>query len=390
MLKNRLFLIFILTLTLIIVGCWDRREVDRITFPLALGIDSNQKGDGYMVFAQIAETKTAGQGGTIERNFVVLEGKGSTVASAIINMASQAPQQLSLQHVKALVISENLARSGVSAALEVVSRTWEFRPNVNLFVTSSSIKQLFQAKPTATIGVTTPFEGVNLVKERTNKVPVIELREFFQKMFTLGAEPIMGRAELTSKEKTQDIRLEGSAVFKKNKMVGWLNDEETGAWTIVKSSTGSYDIVAPFPGKKEQKLSFNPLASNCQIIPQISDNGVKIKLKVDFEANLTEETSPLPVNENTLKVIETVLNHKLENLIKNTVLKTQKELHSDIFGFGEKFRRKNPKYWQEHKNQWDSIYSELPTEVEVKSVIRRPGKISDPIAFPNTEESKAK
>lgn len=63
------------------------------------------------------------------------------------------------------------------------------------------------------------------------------------------------------------------------------------------------------------------------------------------------------------------------------ILKCQKDLESDIFGFGATFHRQQAKYWKENKleKNWLGVFPDVPVKVEVKANIRRSGLISDSI-----------
>lgn len=380
--KNKLLIGIIILIFLLLPGCWDRREVDLITFPLALGIDKNPAGAGYKIYAQISETKTSGQGGTMQIEYKVLESEGNTVTEAFVNMAAQVQQNISWQHVKAVVVSEQLARSGLKEAYEALGRSEAIRLNIFALITESNIKEMLMVLPTAQISLSTPLQGVEIIKQRTSEVAAISLRDFFRQMFTLGSNPVQGKVELVSQGKSKDLKFAGCAAFKKDKMVGWLDTQQTFAWTEISDKVGNSTIVTPCPGDSDKKLSFFPLVSTSYITSVISDDQIKIKVKIKLEANLSEESCPISINPETIKQMEKAVNQVEKKIVTETITKAQKEFQSDIFGFGEKVRRQDRQYWQKHKNEWDHIFVDLPVEVSIESKIRRSGKSSESITFP--------
>ena len=52
------------------------------------------------------------------------------------------------------------------------------------------------------------------------------------------------------------------------------------------------------------------------------------------------------------------------------VNKAQKELNSDVFGFGRTLHREHPEEWNNIKDQWNEIFpkAEYRAEVEVKMI----------------------
>jgi spore germination protein len=47
----------------------------------------------------------------------------------------------------------------------------------------------------------------------------------------------------------------------------------------------------------------------------------------------------------------------------------QKDLQVDVIGFHDYVRIKYPKFWKEHQNDWDSIFSQAPIDYEVQVTI---------------------
>jgi spore germination protein KC len=44
----------------------------------------------------------------------------------------------------------------------------------------------------------------------------------------------------------------------------------------------------------------------------------------------------------------------------------QKELRTDIYGFGSEFHRRFPRWWREAEERWDDLFPELPVEIKVE------------------------
>ncbi|MNG23099.1 hypothetical protein D3C84_1076630 [compost metagenome] len=58
----------------------------------------------------------------------------------------------------------------------------------------------------------------------------------------------------------------------------------------------------------------------------------------------------------------------------------------DIYGFGETFHRKYPKYWHKWKADWNQRFADMPVEVQIHYKLGKFGKIISP--FDNSPETK--
>ena len=67
-----------------------------------------------------------------------------------------------------------------------------------------------------------------------------------------------------------------------------------------------------------------------------------------------------------IKALETEVSLKMKKIISDVIGNVQKNYQTDIFGFGDLVHKKNLTYWRKVKTNWDSIFSDLPVEIEVQ------------------------
>src|SRR5699024_9410507 len=101
---------------------------------------------------------------------------------------------------------------------------------------------------------------------------------------------------------------------------------------------------------------------------------------INLRSSLGEILGKIDVSkeENILR-IEDACSKTIEENIKASVKKVQKENGIDIFGFGIVFHRKYPEQWQEIEDNWDEIFADADFEIEVETKIIRTGLINRPV-----------
>ena len=55
----------------------------------------------------------------------------------------------------------------------------------------------------------------------------------------------------------------------------------------------------------------------------------------------------------------------IQQQIEKTISTVQQTYRADIFGFGEELHRTDPKKWKKIKDDWPTMFQELPVNVEV-------------------------
>lgn len=108
------------------------------------------------------------------------------------------------------------------------------------------------------------------------------------------------------------------------------------------------------------------------------DKGLlQIDIHIDGVIGLQEGTADL-TEEGKIDKIKAEIEKTIEEEVRDIVKLAQLEFKSDIFGFGEIIRRKNLSYWKKVKADWNSEFTKMPLEINVKSVVIRSGLIKNP------------
>ncbi|WP_245552850.1 Ger(x)C family spore germination protein [Brevibacillus massiliensis] len=189
-----------------------------------------------------------------------------------------------------------------------------------------------------------------------------------------------------SQDEKKTIAFEkGSAVFKKDKLVGFLDDKLTRGLLWLRNEIKSPTVtIAP----KEAKgfVSMMLLRSSTEIILQIKDDKWRITLKVETEDDIVQNTTKLDTsNPKITGRLEKQIEEDIKNRVKMVLSQAQKKMKADIFGFGKAFHRKYPKEWDEVKDRWDEVFPQVKVNIRVKVRVRRPGLITEQADMPKKE-----
>jgi spore germination protein KC len=72
---------------------------------------------------------------------------------------------------------------------------------------------------------------------------------------------------------------------------------------------------------------------------------------------------------------------EIESSVRSALEKAQKAYRSDIFGFGELFRRHYPSQWRAVQKNWNDVFSGIDVRVHVRTRLKRPGVTNDSIPY---------
>ena len=186
------------------------------------------------------------------------------------------------------------------------------------------------------------------------------------------------------------IKISSDAVFKKDKMIGFLSEQESrGVNWVLGNVKGGLIIVSSFQEQnKPVTIEISKAASN--IDPKIIENQITFKVSINIEATMQEKQSQgtefsaenLFNEYDYLQKLADETSKVVQKEIVAALAKTQGEYKSDVFGFGSALNRKFPQIWDENKDKWDEEFPKVHVIIRVQTVIKRTGQLMGSFKYP--------
>ena len=377
-----------------LTGCWGSSELTELAIAVALGIDKNEKGE-FVVSVQIinpSETATSQTaGGGYDTPVTTYKTTGKILFEALRRLSTEAPRKIYLAHLRMVVIGEKVAQEGIYDALDFLSRDHELRTDFYLVVAKDqtaedTLKILTSVEKIPANKLFFSLEKSAEVWAATGKV---KLNDLMDDIVSEGIQPTLTgitikgdpKAGLT-KSNVETISpnaifsYKGIAAFRKNKLVGWLNEVESKGFNYIRDRVSNTVIVFDM---NDDHVGVELIRTKTEIVPYIKSNDISIEVKVTGEANIGEVNTKLDLmNPNVIGELESLVNKDVKTKIEKTIEKVQNEFESDILGFGERIHKTHPKEWEKIKKQWVELFPNVPVNINVKIKIRRMGTISSP------------
>nr|WP_275695482.1 Ger(x)C family spore germination protein [Fredinandcohnia sp. SECRCQ15] len=374
-------LIICVIIIILLTGCWNRVEVNDIAIVTAIGIDLTED-DKLLLSIQVAIPVKLGptsgsQGGSSNSTFVVSE-TGDTISEAYRNIQGKISRNIFFSQSRVLLIGEDMAKKGISNIIDFHSRYNEPRINSFIMFTKGQASELINNMP--------QLESISA--EETKELAKIGaglsvyIRDFMNMLLTDGKEPVAPQFSLTpleenTKNKSREGQeINGAAVFKGDKLVGWLDKTETRGllWIRNEIETGVITINIP-EDQGGGNISFEIIRVDSKIKPKLQNGEINLSVDVTSELSIMENDSKLNVDQTqVLDELEKYVENEIKDRIQLVVDIAQKEYQSDIFGFGQAVYKKYPKEWNVAlKNNWDQTFEQLEVNITPKVFIRRIG-----------------
>jgi spore germination protein KC len=356
-------------------GCWNYKEVDELAIVGGAAIDKTEDGRYEMT----VETIEGGGSRDTMMKSKVLTGLGKTLFDAARNLITISGKRLYWSHTQIIILSQETAREGVMKVIDWYSRDAETREDVTLLVSrEATAKEILMADPATeqVVSITLGHEIDN--NNSIGTAPIIDIMHFdieSQLNVLSSALPVIGLTQVADKRVAQII---GSAIIKDDKLVGFLDGEETKYLNFIKDEIkkGIFVIEVDDNGNKVL-VSLEMFMNKTNVKPIVSETGITMSIVTDTSAAIGEiNGAKINLDEAHIKAIEKTAERTLESRICEVIKKVREEYGADIFGFASTLYGDDPKTFEQVKPKWEEYFKSLDIDVHAKFHIKNTATIS--------------
>lgn len=372
-------------------GCWSAKELNNLAIVMGIAIDKHLESDEVDVTVQLAkaeETKGSSKrsgsssgsndGGEGDNAYINLQNNGHTINDAMKGFNHMLSRRLFLSDNQVIIFGKNIAQEGIKEHLDFLLRFRETRMLVSVFVSEEEASGCLRGKGGYERLPSRKMGELSKVQEKLSQGIHIDLRKFTTRMMSKTTAPIAPILKISKDRNIDTITMFETAVFKKDKLIGKLNETETRglAWGINEVKGGSIEISSP---KEDKTVSIDITRAKGRIIPIINENEVSILIKIKQEGDIAEETATEDlVTPKAFEELQKATADKIRGEILSAVAKS-KMLDADIFGFGDTIYKYYPKKWKEIEGDWDDILKKINVGIDVEAKLQRSGRLTKPI-----------
>lgn len=383
--KMKAFVCTILAVSMVCfaVGCQSARELNELVIVMGIGMDNDEKNpDNIKLTAQIVlpeKISTSEQGGMSsgsEGPYNNLNSSANNTFEAIREYTHMVSGRLYIAHAQIFLIGKEIAKRGIAPYLDFFIRAKETRPTTKLVISETTASDVLSVKPNKDM-----LPAMSLVKlvegqVATSQSKETKLLDYIKAMQSGTASLTVPIVRVEEKEGGQVISVSGMAVFKKDKMVGELSENETRGMLWVLGEVQSAAVNVKIAGGI---ASLEVLGANSEISPDVKDGKITMTVSVNVAAELAEQTCEenLATPDN-MKKLQSLAG---EAICSEIVLAYNKaaSLKADVFGFGEIIHQRYNKVWHGMEPDWERLFPKIVLDIRTDISIKSAGAIEKPV-----------
>ncbi|GAA0432284.1 Ger(x)C family spore germination protein [Lentibacillus halophilus] len=386
---NRKHVLLLCLIPIFLSGCWDRAEVNDLAIVSGMGINKTDEGD-IKLSVQIINPKAIGGqgnsgGGQSGGNPVTVEtAVGKTIFDARSKLQEQFSRKLFEGHNRVVIIGKSLAEAGIRKHIDFFARFPNPRLRANVFFTDGKASKILKVIPNLEVDSAEVARELAQLQIGMN----VTIKDLLQQMASESGDVALPRISVNKGKLGEGLRVNGTAIFKKDQLVGQIDDKVTRGllWLIDQIQLSTVTIK---PKDAKGYISFKLLRSSTELKPKIKNGTWTMTVNITTEDDVAENETKLDMMDpKVTKKLEKQLEKRIDKRIEMTLDKVQKGMEADVFNFAEAFHRTYPNQWKKAKNKWEEKFPELEINIQSTAKIRRPGRSTGPQGVPPDKEEQ--
>ena len=384
--KILLYLVILFSFT----GCQNYRELNDLA--IVSGVSIAKIDENYELTVEVVNPKKEQDASSSkETDFIIYKNKSDSIQEAFRRMINEAPKKMYGAQIDILILDENIVKENLKDIVDFFSRDPEVRSEFYVLV----------GKSDSILEVITPFEKISSknilesLKSNSDYLGSANLVTFHDLIdnylndkidLALPSIKLVGDAKsgsnnsnIASTDENVYSILDNIAIFKDNKLVGYLNEEDSKVYNLVKNNLNANLVKVDLENGEYIINEMVDIKSKVEVNPKKNS----VTITIDGKGAISEaKYSGDLTKDKTIKKLENELNKYTEDIVKSSILNVIKKYNSDIYGFEDMFYKKNCTYYKKNiKDNWDSYFKNLEIKVKSNIVIFEKGNLNGGLSY---------
>lgn len=383
--KNCHKMIASLLVCILLVGCWDKADMEDRSYVITLGVDKYEPKEegkiedepenkfslslGIAELSEMSENKKGGQND--EKKAVEISGR--TISSAIKAADMYSSRQIYLGQLKTVIFGEEILKDkeAFKEALEALEKNQEVSTKAIILATEGKAVDCVNAilKENDSSGLFI-WDFYKNIAENVATTGHLDLENVLIDLRSTG-NTVIPRIKVEN-EKT---KLGGGALISNDSLCGIFKDlEERGYLWIKGRAKGAVVDVQ----KEDKTIPMWVLKNGCKFDFEEKEGKIKATLFIDIEGSIEGSTTGKDslLKEENIDNLEALFAQAIQDEVRNTIQLAQSEYHADVIQLSKELRKRNYSLYKKQKGKTNNeIFESMIIEPIVNVSIRSVGVI---------------
>ncbi|MEC3884768.1 Ger(x)C family spore germination protein [Halobacillus sp. HZG1] len=362
-----------LLMLFVLSGCWDIKEIEDVGIITGMGLDVNKEKNEltminqYVVPGKIPTQQTISQQTVPYQN---ISQSGKTFFEIIRNNSLESNRPPNYTHLKSILSSTALfEKERADKVIDLFIRDHEFRRTTPVYLTRDPVPDILSTNPVKEFFPSIQIKSLSENSDKNNKN---------SKNFTIG-----DMSQMISEKKSflipgivlneGKIKASGAGIIEaeSSKYIGWIDSEDMEGVRYIQNT-----VQGGFLYLDEENVDDGPIVleikgSKTKFKTKVSGDKPEMTIQISTSTVLAEDwgTGRNVYNKGWKKGIEEAANTVIQRKVERVLKLAQQEYQIDFLNLSKWVNIHEPKYWKEHKKEWNEIFPDMDFKVEITTEV---------------------
>ena len=327
--KRFIRLITALLFPILLVGCFNYRDINKVTFATSIIFDTDDFGRAVVYVDCVKPYRSTNESSDKGRR-IIYKGIGKTALEALkdVNLASS--YELNYSQNRAYIFTEKAARKGVKGYLDLINNNQEFQIKPDMFVYFGEVKDLLKVTSNDEEYLGLYLEELVHKNKRNPRAIRANINEYLGKSIEDDKTYIVGAIEIRDDALDKKIQIGGGAVIKDSKLINKLEAKDALSYNLLMDNVTKGTLEISNPQSDEGFITLEILSNSTKSDIIYEDNKIKLVKDLEMKVSVAEAQDSFIVDKETLTYIKAAKEMEVESYLKN-IFDTYKKEGLDIF-----------------------------------------------------------
>ena len=356
-------------LPLLLVGCFNYRDINKVSFCTSIIFDTDDFGRA-VVYVDCVKPYRSTNESSDKGKRIIYKGIGKTGLEALrdINLASS--YELNYTQNRAYIFTEKAAKDGVKKYIDLINNSQEFQIKPDLFVYYGEVDDLLKITSSDEEYLGLYLEELVHKNKRNPRAMRANINDYLSASVKPGSTYIIGSIEIREDALDKKIEIGGGSVMQDGILVNRINSREAMSYNLLMDNVTKGTLEITNPQDENGFITLEILGNTTGSKLKYEDDKITLIKDLKIRVAIAEIQGEAIVNKELLDYIKVAKEKEVESYLLSSFQK-YKEEGIDVFEIERLLDINYPKITIENP------ISKTELDVKVDIIIEGTGRVKN-------------
>lgn len=323
-LKRVLKILSISFLPFLLVGCFNYRDINKVSFSTSVIFDTDDFGRA-IVYVDCVKPYRSTNESSDKGKRIIYKGMGKTGLEALrdINLASS--YELNYTQNRAYIFTERAAKEGIKKYIDLINNSQEFQIKPDLFVYYGEVDDLLKITSSDEEYLGLYLEELVHKNKRNPRAMRANINDYLSNSIKPSSTYIIGSIEIREDALDKKIEIGGGSVMKDGILVNRIDSREAMTYNLLMDNVNKGTLEITNPQDQNGFITLEILGNTTDSKLKYENDKITLIKNLKIRVAIAEIQGEAIVNNELLDYIKVAKEKEIEAYLLNSFEKYKKE-----------------------------------------------------------------